>query len=180
MQASITQSRFLSTPMRFDTSQRVCVNSGMAITLGKRLKHEREAQGLTQDQLAEAIGVKQSVITSIETRSQRSSVHAPALAKALKVNVDWLLSGTDPKEIEYQVSKIPCIKETVHTYEVESIVAPNRIPSDLVRLARLLNTLTQEDRRQLLRITEAAAANLGKDDVSDLNEGGELLANKTD
>lgn len=74
------------------TNKRLCVNLRMA--LGKNVKKRREALGLTQEELADAIGKSQSVISSLEGRDSRSSSHIYAIAKALRTTADELMDGT--------------------------------------------------------------------------------------
>lgn len=65
---------------------------------GKRLRAERRAKGLTQVQLAAAMGATYATVSQWET-GVPSSVDAEMLlraAKALGVTADWLLYGLDP------------------------------------------------------------------------------------
>jgi phage repressor protein C with HTH and peptisase S24 domain len=59
-------------------------------TLGQRIRHARAAAGLTQMQLAEAAGVKQSDISKLERGDSRSTTNLVALAAALNVDPGWL------------------------------------------------------------------------------------------
>lgn len=69
-------------------------NSNEMHTLAERVRYARESRGLTQAQLADAIGADQSVIGNLERRNGRSSKYAGAIAKALRVNLEWLLNGS--------------------------------------------------------------------------------------
>lgn len=61
-------------------------------TLGSRLKHAREAAGLTQKQLAERTGMSgQSSIEAIEKGRSKNPTKLHEIAKACGVTVDWLL-----------------------------------------------------------------------------------------
>lgn len=67
-------------------------------TYGERVRERREELGMTQAQLAKAIGAKNpSTIGNIENRPGESRFTLE-LAKALGVNPDWLKTGTAPKE----------------------------------------------------------------------------------
>jgi transcriptional regulator with XRE-family HTH domain len=75
------------------------------MALGKKILKLREAKGLTQDALAKLtgwsedtpnIGVSQGAISALEKRDSESSKHATALAKALGVSIDALLSDSPP------------------------------------------------------------------------------------
>ena len=61
--------------------------------IGERVRRVRQERGLSQEQLAELCGAKQQSIQVLE----KGEVHRPRyvmeLAKALKVNGDWLVHG---------------------------------------------------------------------------------------
>ena len=63
-------------------------------TLAKRVRFIRNEKGLTQAQLGKMIGADQSVIGNLERRNGKSSSYTEALAKALGVNLSWLMSGS--------------------------------------------------------------------------------------
>lgn len=78
----------------------VRLNDGMADsprldTLGQRLRHARTAARMTQMELAEAAGVKQSDISKLERGDSRSTTNLVALAMALKVDPGWLDGKAD-------------------------------------------------------------------------------------
>lgn len=62
-------------------------------TLGKRLKHARLERGLTQMQLAQASGVKQSDISKLERGDSITTTGVVRLAKALGCSAEWLDTG---------------------------------------------------------------------------------------
>ena len=62
-------------------------------TLADRLKHERNRQGWSQDDLAARAGVKQSFIGALEAGNQRTSGYLPEIANALGVDTYWLKTG---------------------------------------------------------------------------------------
>ncbi|WP_409078047.1 LexA family protein [Pseudomonas sp. SZMC_28357] len=62
----------------------------------ERIKAARRHAGLTQAQLAKAVGIDQASISDLERgRSQRSSYNA-SIAKACGVSAIWIESGTGP------------------------------------------------------------------------------------
>lgn len=69
-------------------------------TLAKRVRFVRKEKKLTQAQLGEMIGADPSVIGNLERRNGKSSSYTEALAKALGVNLSWLISGSGDKQIE--------------------------------------------------------------------------------
>lgn len=62
------------------------------MSLGKNVKKLREARGWEQKDLALASGVSNGTISAIEVRDSKRSVVAPALARALGVTLEQLMS----------------------------------------------------------------------------------------
>jgi len=69
-------------------------------TLAKRVRFVRNEIKLTQAQLGKMIGADQSVIGNLERRDGKSSSYTEELAKALNVNLSWLMSGNGDIYIE--------------------------------------------------------------------------------
>lgn len=69
-------------------------------TLGDRLREAREAKGMGQRSLARTSGVSQGHISHAESgkRIELGPTVLSALADALGVSVDWLLTGEGPRE----------------------------------------------------------------------------------
>lgn len=63
-------------------------------TLGENLKNIRKAKKMTQKQLAQKSGVKQSVISDLETGNAKSTGSILELANALGVTAEELKKGT--------------------------------------------------------------------------------------
>lgn len=61
--------------------------------ISDRLTHARAFRGFTQGTLAAAAGVSQGTIGNIESGSREGKQSLPAIAKALKINHDWLANG---------------------------------------------------------------------------------------
>ncbi len=66
------------------------------MTFGDRLRDIRKQRGLTQAELAEISGVSQQLISKLERTRAKTSSAASKLAKALGVDVKWLLFGEYP------------------------------------------------------------------------------------
>jgi transcriptional regulator with XRE-family HTH domain len=64
-------------------------------TLGARVRFYRERLGLSQDELALSVGAAQQTIQSLESGKIRKSTFLPHIAKALGVDLDYLLFGRD-------------------------------------------------------------------------------------
>lgn len=68
-------------------------------TFGERVREARLEARLTQVALAKAAGMKQPTIAEIEAGDYQESKRLNALARALKVNPDWLETGKGPKHL---------------------------------------------------------------------------------
>jgi phage repressor protein C with HTH and peptisase S24 domain len=66
--------------------------------LGERIESRLLEIGKNQPWLAKEIGVGQSAISHIVSGATKRPKSSPEIAKALKVNLEWLLNGTGPKE----------------------------------------------------------------------------------
>ncbi len=63
------------------------------MNLGIRLKQARLKKKLTQEELAEIVGIKQQAVQRIEAGKVRSTSYVVQLAKALNVTSEWLALG---------------------------------------------------------------------------------------
>ncbi len=73
---------------------------------GTRLFQARTASGLSQQALANMVGMSQSTLTEAETK-QEGSRYTVALARALKVRPEWLADGIGPMRSEEQETPAP-------------------------------------------------------------------------
>ncbi len=64
--------------------------SFMKYTLGQRLKMAREHAGISQAELADTVGIRQSAVSRIERDEALTTGFASRLAKACGVRTDWL------------------------------------------------------------------------------------------
>lgn len=55
-------------------------------------------RGLTQDALAEKIGIRQPSLSAILTGETKRTKHLPAIARALGCQIEWLETGDGPIE----------------------------------------------------------------------------------
>jgi transcriptional regulator with XRE-family HTH domain len=109
------------------------------MTLGSNLRKFRQDAELTQEQLAELSGVDQQVISAIETRNSKSSVYAPALAKALGKALDELVGSAPSLEI------LPSREKAVASVD------------DAIELLVLFEAASIEGRKTILDTARAAA-----------------------
>lgn len=95
-------------------SYNVVQEVGEVNTIGKRLKYIRKLRGYSQGELADISLVARAVISNIEIdRYSTQMVSYAAIAKALNINLDWLLKGIGPMEIDNERAKI--LDELYHT-----------------------------------------------------------------
>lgn len=79
--------------LAFSAKRHYC--AGMA--LGKRVKEARKKRGMTQEELVEKVpGASQAAISALETRDSLTSTLLFGIARALRVNAEWLQDGTEP------------------------------------------------------------------------------------
>ncbi|MCI6041121.1 MAG: helix-turn-helix domain-containing protein [Clostridiales bacterium] len=65
------------------------------VDLGRRVRKQRQLIGLTQQELAERIGVSTSFVGHVERGTRKASLETlVALSNALGVGVDYLLAGS--------------------------------------------------------------------------------------
>lgn len=77
------------------------------MNIGRRLKEERNLKGLSQQQLADAVGIKQSAISQLESGASQKTTYAAAIAAKLGVNALWLETGLGPKYPDNQKDDTP-------------------------------------------------------------------------
>lgn len=77
------------------------------MNIGRRLKEERNLKGLSQQQLADAVGIKQSAISQLESGASQKTTYAAAIAAKLGVNALWLETGRGPKYPEVSEPQSP-------------------------------------------------------------------------
>lgn len=95
----------------------------------QKIKEFRIEKGLSQEQVARAIGVSRPTYTAIEAGKQKLSLEeAQKLAKLFSIGVDELLSGSTPN--------IPKYKHMILTYLRMNISKDGKIPK--TKLAKLL------------------------------------------
>ena len=74
-------------------------------TLGSRLRFARKRLGLTQDELAEAAAVKQSVVSKLERGDMLKTTAIARLALAVQVSPEWLELGNGEAPPPLEVSE---------------------------------------------------------------------------
>lgn len=81
------------------------------VDLGKRVRKQRQLIGLTQQELADRVGVSTSFVGHVERGTRKASLETlVALSNALGVGVDYLLAGSlqgSPDEENPSAAKDP-------------------------------------------------------------------------
>jgi len=84
------------------------------VAMGERIAQLRKARGLTQTQLAEALGVKQQTLQGYEAGSRRIPVAAlPLLAKTLEVSLEELFGEQPAKSARSRRGPVPQWQEHI-------------------------------------------------------------------
>ena len=68
------------------------------MNIGQRIKERRKELDISQQQLADAVGIKQSAISQLESGTSQKTAYVAAIAAKLGVNALWLQDGKGPKQ----------------------------------------------------------------------------------
>lgn len=99
---------------------------------GARLYEARKEAGLTQEQVASALGISQGTLSQAEKEGE-GSVHVAALASMLRVNPLWLATGEGPKKAESPVAQSVSLQSfTVPTLTREELLGAQTLPTQFV------------------------------------------------
>ena len=107
-----------------------------------RLREAREAQGLTQRELAEIIGAGKGVVMGLENTSLMRAVNLDALCDvcdALDISIDWLFGQTTNKQgfQPGEVQKVPSVVKFFNPRWNEEGVSPY-VPQEMTRTKPML------------------------------------------
>ena len=75
-------------------------------TLGQRLKESRLKAGLSQGQVADAVGVKQPTYQALESGKTKKSAYLAEIAFVLNVDYHWLNTGEDASLIDANIRQM--------------------------------------------------------------------------
>ncbi|MGV2384731.1 MAG UNVERIFIED_CONTAM: XRE family transcriptional regulator [Thermobifida fusca] len=99
----------------------------------------RKELGLTQAQLADAVGIERSVLAKIETGARRvSALELVAIARELRRRVEWFVDPGVPSIVSYRVSK-----ETDTTQAID--IELDRLARDVEFVAGQIPELIQSE-----------------------------------
>ena len=100
--------------------------------LGTRIAERRKAQGITQIQMADALGVSQQTVNSYEVARRRIPVSAlPTVARLLNMTIDELLLGEADKaarkkrgpasRLQQQIDRVSTLPRSKQKFVIEMI-----------------------------------------------------------
>lgn len=122
MTVSTDMPEFMAKPPADSTEQ--------AAILGARVKLAREAKGLTQTQLGEIVGMRQTGIGSIESGEVSRPRKLREIARALGVTQEWLLGEGEPPDLIGTDGGLP------HAHETVNVPASNASSPSVVEFPR--------------------------------------------
>ena len=105
------------------------------VAFGERMATLRKAQGVTQVQLAETLGVSQQAITAYESGQRRVPISLlPALAEALGTTIEGVIGvdakrspgkrGPQPKIAQLeQIRSLPATKQRMVAQMIDAVIA---------------------------------------------------------
>lgn len=68
-----------------------------------RLRASRKALGLSQEEVAKRVGIKQGSYSELERGKSKTSRHLIQLAQVLNVDPHWLATGVEVPEVDTQI-----------------------------------------------------------------------------
>jgi len=99
--------------------------------IGQRIRKRRRATGMSQDQLAEKIGISTTHMSHIETGNTKLSLQVfVELAKAMDVRTDELLYDSTPTSRSVSIDEINHLLETCDSRQL-------RVIEDIIKAAKI-------------------------------------------
>lgn len=94
------------------------------IEIGKRIKESRLAKELTQQKIAEELGVSDEYVSKIETGKAKISLTRLAqLSILLDTPIEKLITGVVSKSTDYKISEVTKVFEELSAQEKDFIIA---------------------------------------------------------
>lgn len=131
-------------------------------SIGDRVRAEREARGITREELAAYAGMAKTTLADLELGTSKSSTKLHKLAERLAVNPDWLETGRGVKEVGaasqpvgLDVAKLTSLLETV-----EAAVTQARKIVPARTKARIVAALYADEQASAAGSAEAVRATL--------------------
>lgn len=86
-------------PLRHPVTE---VRSNGRMTVGARVRFERESRGISREDLAAAAGIGVSTLSDLELDRSKSTTKLHRIAERLGVRTEWLETGKGPKSPDVQ------------------------------------------------------------------------------
>lgn len=120
-------------------------------TIGTRIKQRRVEQGITLQQIADAVGIAKSTVQRYETdRIEMPKLPVvAAIAKELCVNPAWLLGETDEKFLPATLQNAP-LADVDFTYALYNEAAP-LTPENRAKLVEMARFFKEQQEREKSR-----------------------------
>lgn len=134
-------------------------------TLGKKLLKLRTEQGLTQEQVAEKLGLKQNTYGRYECENTPKKETLIKIAKLFGVSIDYLLAEEDEnlKDIEYVQSEIrsTVLKLSAGNADIYSVVDNDlgKLSETEIMMIKNFRELSDEDRLFIIRFFKSKNEN---------------------
>lgn len=106
-------------------------------TIGDRVRHEREIQGISRKDFAKQTGIGYSTIAELERGGMKTSTQLRVMADALQVNLRWLETGKGPKAAPAQSSQSERLPDETMAQAVELLYLIAEMRPDDKRFTRL-------------------------------------------
>ena len=112
----------------------LAVNRELVAAVGQRIQRLRLAAGLTQEQLAERVGIQPVSLSRIETGAKPGSISAyAAIASSLGITVSELMDvDVDHEEAEHS-PEVEALKRTVEAMTPEQVELAARVVRELIK-----------------------------------------------
>lgn len=113
------------------------------LSIGKRLKAARKSRKISQDTLAEMIGVSRGVVTNIELDkvTDPQLLYINAICNTLHINREWLLKGVGDMDINKTIDKSSKILSEIYEYSETLSEEEQKYILDLIKLYKHHRTL---------------------------------------
>lgn len=121
--------------------------------IGRRIRNERERQGLTQDELARKMGYKnRSVVSMMEAATELSLKKVKKVATALKVDPGYLM-GYPSKNADMEIPFDADLKKAFEKLIAESYV--KQVLSDTeIAIIKRYRELNDDQKQMILKMLD--------------------------
>lgn len=109
-----------------------------AFSIGARIRQERKRLSMTQDDLAQVMGVSRASVATYEADRSSPDLHAMNKARDVGFDVWWILTGSkgNPHQSKLEWQRIRQIAEEVHRWMLE-----HQLPQSLPMQIQLIESL---------------------------------------